>query len=99
MMAEVLTASCISGAFAAATFASLGENAILVTPLLSGGFAVLANSGNPANSLLMPSQVALALQAGLSLPAAAALLHASGLCLGPFSAGRASTAARRASGP
>src|SRR5690606_42042564 len=85
MMAEVLTASCISGAFAAATFASLRENAILVTPLLSGGFTVLANSGNPANSLFMPSKVALALQAGLSIPAVAALQQASGMCLGFFS--------------
>ena len=98
IMAEVLTASGISGAFAAATFASLGENAILVTPLLSGGFAVLANSGNPANSLFMPSQVALALQAGLSIPAVAALQHASGMCLGFFSPVRMSIAASLANG-
>ena len=98
MMAEVLTAAGISGAFASATFTVLGEKAILVTPLLSGGFAVLANSGNPANSLFMPSQVALALQAGLSIPAVAALQHASGMCLGFFSPVRMSIAASLAGG-
>lgn len=98
MMAEVLTAAGISGAFASATFTVLGEKAILVTPLLSGGFAVLANSGNPANSLFMPSQVALAYQAGLSIPAVAALQHASGMCLGFFSPVRMSIAASLAGG-
>lgn len=98
MMAEVLTASGISGAFASATFSALGEKAILVTPLLSGGFSILANSGNPANSLFMPSQVALAAQAGLSIPAVAALQHASGMCLGFFSPVRMSIAASLAGG-
>lgn len=98
MMAELLTASGISGAFAAAMFNELGEKVILVTPLLSGAFGILTNSGNPSNSLFLPSQVALALQAGLSVPAVAALQHACGMSFGFFSPVRMSIASNLASG-
>jgi lactate permease len=98
MLAEVLTASGISGAFATAMFKKLGGKVILMTPLLSGGFGILTNSGNPSNSLFLPSQIALALQAGLSVPAVAALQHASGMSMGLFSPVRMSIAAGLATG-
>lgn len=98
MMAEVLSASGIAGAFAEAMFTNLGTRAIWFTPLLSGGFGVLTNSGNPSNSLFLPSQVALALQAGLSVPAVAALQHACGMQFGLFSPVRMSIAAGLAGG-
>ncbi|WP_193088847.1 L-lactate permease [Advenella sp. FME57] len=98
MMAEVLAASGISGQFATATFNALSEEAILITPILSGMFGVLTNSGNPANSLFLPPQVALAVQAGLSVPAVAALQHVSGTSLGFFSPIRMSIAASLAGG-
>lgn len=93
MMAELLAASGISGAFATATFDALGKGTVLITPALSGAFGILMNSGNPANSLFLPSQVALALQAGLSVPAIAAIQHASGMAMGFFSPVRMSIAA------
>ncbi|CAM4237743.1 hypothetical protein [Kerstersia similis] len=98
MMAEVLTAAGISKAFAVATFNALGEKAILLTPLLTGTFGILTNSGNSANSLFLPSQVALAIQAGLSIPAVAALQQASGMSLGIFSPVRMSIAATLSGG-
>lgn len=98
MMAEVLAASGIASAFATAMFEALDDKVILVTPLLSGAFAILTNSGSPSNSLFLPSQVALALQAGLSVPAVAALQNASGACLGFFSPVRMSIAAGLANG-
>jgi lactate permease len=98
MMAEVLAGSGISGEFATATFDALSEEAILITPILSGLFGVLTNSGNPANSLFLPPQVALAVQAGLSVPAVAALQHVSGTSLGFFSPIRMSIAASLAGG-
>jgi lactate permease len=96
MMAELLAASGISGAFASATFQALGKSAVLITPVLSGGFGMLTNSGNPPNSLFLPSQVALALQAGLSVPAVAAIQHASGMSMGFFSPVRMAIAANLA---
>ena len=98
MMAEVLTASGISGAFAVAIFNELGEKTILLTPPLSGAFGILTNSGNPGNSLFLPSQVALAVQAGLSVPAVAALQQVSGMSLGLFSPVRMSIAATLSNG-
>ncbi|MCR2669638.1 hypothetical protein NSP01_24185, partial [Salmonella enterica] len=85
MMAEVLAGAGISQAFADGLFRSLQDWTLLLTPLLAGAFGILANSGNAPNSLFMPSQLSLALHAGLSLPAAAALLHVSGTSMGFFS--------------
>lgn len=98
MMAEVLAGAGISQAFADGLFRSLQDWTLLLTPLLAGAFGILANSGNAPNSLFMPSQLSLALHAGLSLPAAAALLHVSGTSMGFFSPIRMSIAAGLAHG-
>ncbi|WP_028601202.1 L-lactate permease [Ottowia thiooxydans] len=98
MMAEVLSAAGISGASAQAMFAALHEKAILVTPLISSAFGILTNSGNAPNSLFMPSQLALAAQASLSLPAVAALQHVSGTAMSIFSPVRMTIAAGMAHG-
>ncbi|MGE8046912.1 hypothetical protein ACQKPT_01205 [Pseudomonas monteilii] len=93
MMAEMLSTAGISQAFAQGMFASLHAGAVLATPIISGVFGILANSGNAPNSLFMPSQLALATQAGLSVPAVVALQHVSGTCLSLFSPVRMSIAA------
>jgi len=98
MMAEVLAGAGISQAYADGLFASLKDWTILITPLLAGVFGILANSGNAPNSLFMPAQLSLALSAGLSVPAAAALLHVSGTSMGIFSPVRMSIAAGLAHG-
>jgi len=98
MMAEVLAGAGISQAYADGLFASLKDWTILITPVLAGIFGILANSGNAPNSLFMPAQLSLALNAGLSVPAAAALLHVSGTSMGIFSPVRMSIAAGLAHG-
>lgn len=98
MMAEVLAGAGISRAYADGLFSSLRDWTILITPLLAGAFGILANSGNAPNSLFMSSQLSLALQAGLNVPAAAALLHVSGTSMGFFSPVRMSIAAGLAHG-
>jgi lactate permease len=98
MMAEILSVAGISHAFAQGMFSNLESFAILFAPFTSAAFGILANSGNAPNSLFMPSQYALALQAGLSVPAVAALQHASGTCMSIFSPVRMSIAAGLADG-
>lgn len=98
MMAEVLAGAGISQAYADGLFATLQDWTILITPVLAGAFGILANSGNAPNSLFMPSQLSLAVQAGLNVPAAAALLHVSGTAMGIFSPVRMSIAAGLAHG-
>lgn len=98
MMAEALAGAGISRAYADGLFSSLRDWTILITPLLAGAFGILANSGNAPNSLFMSSQLSLALQAGLNVPAAAALLHVSGTSMGIFSPVRMSIAAGLAHG-
>ena len=98
MMAEVLAGAGISQAYADGLFSSLRDWTVLITPVLAGAFGILANSGNAPNSLFMPSQLSLALQAGLNVPAAASLLHVSGTSLGIFSPVRMSIAAGLAHG-
>lgn len=93
MMAEVLSTAGIARAFAEGMFAAFGSGAVLLAPLASGAFGILANSGTPPNSLFMPSQLVLAIQAGLSIPAVAALQHVSASSLGLFSPVRMSIAA------
>src|SRR5690606_23500308 len=93
MMPEVLSAAGIARAFAESMFASLHAGAVLLTPLISGGFGILANSGNAPNSLFMPAQLALAIEAGLSVSAVAALQHVSGTSMSLFSPVRMSIAA------
>ncbi|MBB1593247.1 hypothetical protein [Achromobacter sp. UMC46] len=98
MMAEVLAGAGISQAYADGLFAAFQDWTILITPVLAGAFGILANSGNAPNSLFMPSQLSLAVQAGLNVPAAAALLHVSGTAMGIFSPVRMSIAAGLAHG-
>ncbi len=98
MMAEVLAGAGISQAFADGLFRTMQDWTLLMTPLMAGAFGILANSGNAPNSLFMPSQLSLALHAGLSVPAAAALLHVSGTSMGFFSPVRMSIAAGLAHG-
>ena len=98
MMAEVLSAAGISRACAEGMFAALREKAVLATPLLSSVFGILANTGNAPNSLFMPAQIALAVQAGLSIPMVAALQHVSGTSMSAFSPVRMSIAAGLAHG-
>jgi lactate permease len=98
MMAEVLAGAGISQAYADGLFATLQDWTILITPVLAGAFGILANSGNAPNSLFMPSQLSLAVHAGLNVPAAAALLHVSGTAMGIFSPVRMSIAAGLAHG-
>lgn len=98
MMAEVLSAAGISRACAQGMFEALHAEAVLATPLLASVFGILANSGNAPNSLFMPSQLALAVQAGLSIPAVAALLHVSGTSMSLFSPVRMSISAGLAQG-
>jgi len=93
MMAEVLSAAGISRAFAEGMFATLHEGAVLATPILASLFGILTNSGNAPNSLFMPSQVVLAMQAGLSVPMVTALQHVAGTSMGFFSPVRMSIAA------
>jgi len=98
MMAEVLAAAGISQAFAREMFALLHKGALFVAPLCSAAFGILSNSGNMPNSLFMSSQTAVAIQAGLSLPAVAALQHVSGTAMSLFSPVRMSIAAGLAHG-
>ena len=98
MLAEVLSAAGISRAIAARTFATLGEFGLLAAPLLSSGLGVLTNSGSAANSLFMSSQVAMAAQASLSVPAAAALQHVAASSMSLFSPVRMAIAASLADG-
>jgi lactate permease len=98
MMAEVLSGAGISSACAQGMFDALHEEAVLATPLLASVFGILANSGNAPNSLFMPSQLALAIQAGLSIPAVAALQHVSGTSMSLFSPVRMSISAGLAHG-
>lgn len=98
MMAEVLAAGGISRAAADALFAAWQSGAILVTPFIAGAFGILANSGNAPNSLMMPSQLAVAQQAGLAVAAVAALQHVSATSMSLFSPVRMSIAAQLAGG-
>jgi len=93
MMSEVMSNAGISRAFAEGMFAALEAKALLLTPLVSGMFGVLANTGNAPNSLFMSPQLVLASQAGLSISAVAALQHVSGTSLSIFSPVRMSIAA------
>lgn len=98
MMAEVTTGAGIAGAIASGLMTSLRENSVLLAPIVSGSFGILANSGNPPNSLFLPSLQALAVQAGLSVAAVAAVQHVSGMSLGFFSPVRMTIAATLSDG-
>jgi lactate permease len=98
MLAEVLAAAGISAAIAAGLFANLGALGVLAAPLMSIGLGVLTNSGSAGNSLFMSSQVAMAAQANLSVPATAALQHVAASSMSLFSPVRMAIAASLAHG-
>jgi lactate permease len=85
VMAETLAGSGIAGALADGLFSTAGRWALMLTPLLSGVFGLLGNSGNASNSLFMASQVSLAKLASLTVPAVIALQHFSGSMVSMFS--------------
>ncbi len=85
MMAEVLSISGIAAGMAQGLFRSLGQWAVIVTPLLAGTFGVVTNGGNAGNGLFMASQVDLATAAGFSVAMVASLQHVSGLSMSMFS--------------
>ncbi|MBE9607013.1 L-lactate permease [Acetobacteraceae bacterium H6797] len=85
LMAEILSVSGIAAGLAQGLFLALGPWAALTTPLLSGVFGGLANSGNASNGLFMAAQASLAATAGLNVAAMIALQHMSGLSMSMFS--------------
>lgn len=93
VMAEILSGAGISQTFANGMFAVLNQWMVLVTPVLSGGFGILTNSGSASNSLFMSSQLYFAAQAGLSIPLVIALQHVSGCAMSMFSPVRMTIAA------
>lgn len=99
MMAEVLAGSGIAAAMASEVTATLGRQAVLIVPPLAALFGVLTNSGTAGNSLFMASQVTLAGEAGLPVPAVIALLHVTGSALSMFSPVRMSIACSLAGTP
>jgi lactate permease len=99
MMAELLANSGIAGSMAGAAFDTMGRGALMLTPFLSGGFGLLANSGNAPNSLFMASQIALATNAGLNVAAVTALQHVAGTSMSMFSPVRMSITCKLAEVP
>ncbi len=81
MMAELLSGSGIAEGLARGMFETLGRWGVVLTPIISAVFGALANSGNAANGLFMASQVSLATEAGLNVPAVIALQHVAALSL------------------
>lgn len=94
MMAEMLNKSGIAQGLANGLFAAFGPDAVMLTPTIAGALGIIANTGNPGNSLLLPPLSTLAAQAGISLLATGAVVHVSGLALGFFSPVRMSIAAK-----
>lgn len=99
MMAEVLAGSGIAAAAASEVSATLGRQAVLIVPPLAALFGVLTNSGTAGNSLFMASQVTLAGEARLPVPAVIALLHVAGSALSMFSPVRMAIACSLAGTP
>lgn len=98
-MAEMLIASGIGRAMAQSIANTLQGAAVLMTPLVAGGFGLLTNSGNAANGLFMSSWVSLAAQAGLNVAAVATLQHVCGVAMTLFSPVRMSIAISLAGAP
>lgn len=84
-MAEVLSGSGIAAGLAEGMFQTFGRASAILMPLVSAAYGALANSGNAANGLFMPSQVSLAVEAGLNVAAVIALQHAAALSLNMIS--------------
>ena len=73
VLSELLVASGIGAGVATAMFDLLGRGSIVTMALVSAIFGNLANSGNSANGLFMPSQATLAAESGLNASAVLAL--------------------------
>ncbi len=99
MMAELLSRSGIAGGLASGMYDTFGVWSVTVTPMISAVFGALANSGNAANGLFMPSQLSLALEAGLDVAAVVALQHAAALSLNMVSPVRMSIVCNLAGTP
>jgi lactate permease len=99
MMAELLSRSGIAGGLARGMYDTFGVWSVTVTPMISAVFGALANSGNAANGLFMPSQLSLATEAGLDVAAVVALQHAAALSLNMVSPVRMSIVCNLAGTP
>lgn len=99
MMAELLSRSGIADGLARGMYSTLGVWSVTVTPMISAVFGALANSGNAANGLFMPSQLSLATEAGLDVAAVVALQHAAALSLNMVSPVRMSIVCNLAGTP
>ncbi|UGV26694.1 L-lactate permease [Rhodopseudomonas boonkerdii] len=99
MMAELLSSSGIADGLARGMFSTFGVWSVTVTPMISAIFGALANSGNAANGLFMPSQLSLATEAGLDIAAVVALQHAAALSLNMVSPVRMSIVCNLAGTP
>ncbi|MBL6459111.1 L-lactate permease [Belnapia sp. T6] len=98
-MAEVLSGSGIATGLAQGLFQTFGRAAVVVMPILSAVYGVLANSSNGPNGLFMAAQVSLATEAGLNLAAAVALQHVAAFSLNIVSPVRMSIACSLAGTP
>lgn len=98
-MAEVLSGSGIATGLAQGLFQAFGRAAVVVMPLVSAAYGVLANSSNGPNGLFMAAQVSLATEAGLDLAAAVALQHVAAFSLNIVSPVRMSIACSLAGTP
>jgi lactate permease len=99
MMAELLSRSGIAGGLARGMYDTFGVWSVTATPMISAVFGALANSGNAANGLFMPSQLSLATEAGLDVAAVVALQHAAALSLNMVSPVRMSIVCNLAGTP
>lgn len=99
MMAELLSRSGIAEGLAHGMYDVFGVWSVSVTPMISAVFGALANSGNAANGLFMPSQLSLATEAGLDVAAVVALQHAAALSLNMVSPVRMSIVCNLAGTP
>ena len=98
-MAEVLSGSGIATGLAQGLFQTFGRAAVVVMPLVSAVYGVLANSSNGPNGLFMAAQASLATEAGLNLAAAVALQHVAAFSLNIVSPVRMSIACSLAGTP
>ena len=78
VMAQLMSESGMAAGLATGLRLLLDAAAPVATPVLAGLFGFLTSSGNASNGLLMPSQVALATETGVSLPWLAAIQNTAG---------------------
>jgi lactate permease len=81
VMAQLMAAAGMTDALAHALHDGLGPAALLAVPLLAGLFGFIAGSGNAANGLLMPAQVAVAAEASADVAWIAAIQNTTAAAL------------------